>query len=108
MIKTPQDLYDIIETATGKSIENGDYGFINGTSAPFLQKGMASESLYPGFVVWKKENDGSYTELNITTIQSVEQNIKDIICFLLLSGMKLTFLFKNAKNKKYDVASETV
>lgn len=86
----------IIERATGK-IAGDDYGFTLGTRTPYLiNRAMLSTTNKEGFIVWKKENDGSYTDININTPQSSEQNIKDIVCFLIMDPIDADIIFSNS------------
>lgn len=95
-----EQFYKIIERSTGKKIEEGDYGFIAGTRLPYKHTiGMVSSTLKEGFIVWKKEPDGSYTDININIVQTTEQNIKDIVCFLIMEPMDAHVIFSNSISK---------
>ena len=88
----------IIENATNKQLGK-DFGFILGTHLPFESSEHISSGLKEGFTVWKKNIDNSYTEINIKAPQSVSQNIKDIITFLVLDGIPLSIVFEIEKYK---------
>lgn len=61
---TEQQFIYVIDKYTGKSFENGDYGFILGTHAPFKSYGLHSATMKPGFTVWVKIGE-QYKELDI-------------------------------------------
>ena len=57
-----------------------DYGFIMGTTTPFIAQGFMSSSKIKGFTIWKKYGDEPKS-IDIT-IDNEEDSIKQIINFL--------------------------
>lgn len=56
-----------IKRETGMDIHNGDYGFITGTAAPYYdsRRGFSSQTRTPGWCIWKRNKDKSYTEIRV-------------------------------------------
>ncbi len=80
-----EEFFEKIFQATGKKL--GDFGFINGTASPFQKEGMISAAEYKGFMIWKNEIDGSFTDVHI------DKPVKDTL--------ELTIDFLTDTNKFY-------
>jgi len=103
-----EEFFRIIEERTGRKLTDCSFGFITGTSSPFIPKeGMVSAERQLGYMIWKRDTD---SEGKTTTVElkTPGMSIDEIVTFLNEKNEDIIQKFKDKGFAMIDHTGEII